>query len=297
VKVRPLREADVAAVVPLMNEAVPEFAVDEAELRSWLAHPTGDVEFAVVERRGRLVSYIDLTAAANELDRARLDVRIPEDLLSPELLDTALDWAVATARARDRSLLRVPVPADAALARLLAERGYRPIRFFFHMRVDLDAPPPQPIWPEGIDVRSFSPGEEHAVYEAAEEAFEDHWEYVRDPFEIWEHFLLRADDFDPGLWFLALDGEEIAGVCLCRPQAPGRPGVGWVSVLGVRKPWRRRGLGLALLHHAFGEFWRRSTAAVGLGVDGKNTTGAVRLYEKAGMRVEHRLDTYERRLS
>jgi ribosomal protein S18 acetylase RimI-like enzyme len=73
--------------------------------------------------------------------------------------------------------------------------------------------------------------------------------------------------------------------------------VGWVRSLGVRRPWRRRGLGLALLLASFGAFWERGTRTIGLGVDGENTTGAVRLYEKAGMRVELRIDRFERVLS
>jgi GNAT superfamily N-acetyltransferase len=66
--------------------------------------------------------------------------------------------------------------------------------------------------------------------------------------------------------------------------------------LGVRRPWRKRGLGLALLYHAFGELRRRGCARVGLGVDGQSLTGATRLYEKAGMRAVTRSITFEKEL-
>jgi ribosomal protein S18 acetylase RimI-like enzyme len=66
--------------------------------------------------------------------------------------------------------------------------------------------------------------------------------------------------------------------------------------LGVRRPWRKRGLGLALLHHSFNEFYRRGKRKVGLGVDAQNLTGALRLYEKAGMHVDQAYDTYEKEL-
>ena len=72
--------------------------------------------------------------------------------------------------------------------------------------------------------------------------------------------------------------------------------MGWVSVLGVRPRWRRRGLASALLLHAFGEFHRRGRKRVGLGVDAENTTGAVALYERVGMRPVRRFDTWERPL-
>jgi mycothiol synthase len=208
-----------------------------------------------------------------------------------------LGWLEAAALERGRRLLRVTVPAGSPLAGTLAERGYAPLRFFFHMRIDLNGPPPAPEWPEGIEVETFRPGEERAVHDASEEAFADHWEFAPHSFEEFLHELVGVEDFDPSLWLVAREGDQVAGVSLCRPFAPGRPGVGWVRVLAVRRPWRRRGLALALLHHSFGAFWERGTRSVGLGVDGENLTGAVRLYEKAGMHVEHRMDNYEKALT
>jgi ribosomal protein S18 acetylase RimI-like enzyme len=70
-----------------------------------------------------------------------------------------------------------------------------------------------------------------------------------------------------------------------------------VNVLGVRRPWRRRGLALALLLHSFHELEARGMDRVALGVDAESLTGAVRLYEKAGMRVVRQSDTWEKPLS
>jgi mycothiol synthase len=77
---------------------------------------------------------------------------------------------------------------------------------------------------------------------------------------------------------------------------PEDPDLGYVNTLGVVRPWRRRGIGLALLHHAFGELGGRGKKRVGLGVDGSSLTGAVRLYEQAGMHVERRRILYEKEL-
>ena len=70
--------------------------------------------------------------------------------------------------------------------------------------------------------------------------------------------------------------------------------VGWVGSLAVRRPWRRRGLGEALLRDAFVRFAERGKRSAGLGVDAENTTGAVALYERVGMHVVRRSDTWER---
>jgi ribosomal protein S18 acetylase RimI-like enzyme len=64
----------------------------------------------------------------------------------------------------------------------------------------------------------------------------------------------------------------------------------------VRRPWRRQGLGLALLHHAFNEFYKRGKRKVGLGVDASSLTGATRLYERAGMHIHSQFDLYEKEL-
>lgn len=190
--------------------------------------------------------------------------------------------------------------------RLLADRGFRLVRKFFRMEVELAASPAPPVWPAGQDgaplqVRAMRPGEEADVIRVKRETFQDHWGYVDRPFEEelarWRHWMEKSgSDFDPSLWFLALDGKEIAGVSLCWPKAPGGLEMGWVQILGVRRPWRRRGLGLALLHHTFGEFYRRGQPRVGLGVDADSLTGATRLYEKAGMHVAREQCAYEKEL-
>lgn len=73
-------------------------------------------------------------------------------------------------------------------------------------------------------------------------------------------------------------------------------GSGWVGTIGVRRPWRKTGLGLALLRHSFGEFYKRGMATIGLGVDASNPTGATRLYQRAGMHVASEFVTYEKEL-
>ena len=174
-------------------------------------------------------------------------------------------------------------------------RGFRLIRHFFRMEIDLDHRPDEAAWLNGIAVRAFRPGEERVVYDAIMDAFADHWDFVPTEFDEWEQFMVRSPTFDPTLWFMAEEGDELAGFSLCRLER--RPGVGHVGVLGVRPPWRRRGLGRALLLHSFHELRARGRAKADLGVDGENTTGAVGLYERAGMKLVRRTDAYEKVLA
>ncbi len=73
-------------------------------------------------------------------------------------------------------------------------------------------------------------------------------------------------------------------------------GQGWVTVVGVRRQWRKRGLGLALLRHAFAEYHRRGVRKVALSVDAESITGAPRLYGRAGMRVRESYVIYLKEL-
>ncbi|HEU5440825.1 MAG TPA: GNAT family N-acetyltransferase [Ktedonobacterales bacterium] len=176
--------------------------------------------------------------------------------------------------------------------RLAAREGYAPVRRFWRMRLRLDDVPPEPpVWPEGIVPRTFVPGrDEQTVYEALRTAFADHWGAAIPPFDEWLARYVQQEGFDPSLWLIAMAGDAIAGLALCRPYVE----MGWVDDLGVLPAWRHRGLGLALLRAAIAEFWRRGERTVGLGVDAANPTGATRLYERAGMRAYQAWDVYEK---
>lgn len=180
---------------------------------------------------------------------------------------------------------------------LLHMRGFRPVRCFTTMAITFDGPPPEPAWSHGITVRAYDPGSEtFAVYDALEDAFQDHWGHVTLPFDLWKHWHIEEDDHDPSLWVLALDGDDIAGLVLCSPATTGDPDTGWIGDLGVRRRWRRRGLGRALLLHAFGLFYARGITKVELNVDSHSLTGATRLYESVGMIPTRQWLSYEKEL-
>jgi GNAT superfamily N-acetyltransferase len=175
---------------------------------------------------------------------------------------------------------------------LLTSLGYAPIRVTYTMAIDLAAPPPAPDWPHGITIRNFIPGQDdHVAYEAYEEAFADMWQRPRGTFEQLVSKLSRPY-FDPAHWFLAFDGDQVAGTLF----SDNIDGKGWVEIVGVRRPWRGRGLALAMLHHAFGAFFERGVTHIGLSVDAQSPTGAPRIYERAGMHLDQSFRVYEREL-
>ena len=171
--------------------------------------------------------------------------------------------------------------------------GYQPIRYHWRMEINLETPPDAPALPQGIELRPFNKDEHaHAVLDAQNDAFRDHWGSHPMEFERWSLRKFDRKDFDPSLWLIAWDGDQIAGFSQNRL----RMGIGWVGTLGVRSAWRKRGLGEALLLQSFGNFYQRGIKTIGLGVDASNPTGATRLYQKVGMHIASEFLTYEKEL-
>ena len=178
---------------------------------------------------------------------------------------------------------------------LLEKHDFKQIRSFWRMKIELHETPPTPKWADGITVRTLADDMHlfRSVFEADEDAFQDHWGHIPMNFEEWEYWTSKRENFDPSLWFLAMDGNEIAAVSLCEDE---KEQGGWVQSLGVRRQWRRKGIGEALLYQSFGEFYKRGIHDVYLGVDASSLTGATRLYERVGMHVYRRADMYEKEI-
>lgn len=310
---RPARMDDLEEAVALFNaysiEHVgrPRFVPEEIRVE-WES-PTmhlGENTHVVLAPDGRLVGYVEVWLHPPYV-AVHVFARVHPQYRGLGIGGFLSDWAEARAReaaipqapeGSRVSLLQGVLSTDSPTRRLLEEKGYELVRHSFRMEIELQEKPPEPDLPEGIEIRPLERGQERAVVRAVREAFRDHWGYMERPFEEefeeWQYWIENEPEFDPTLWFLAMDGDEIAGVSLCRSRMPEDPDMGFVNSLGVRRPWRRQGLGLALLLHSFREFYERGRCRVGLGVDAQSLTGATRLYERAGMHVARRYVTYEK---
>jgi mycothiol synthase len=299
-KLRPPREEDFAAMLEVVNAAArAAYGEDEygpEEFRTWLSSPKLDRErdIRVAELDGLIVGYVDVDAQGEDPVRWWSDVKVRPGAGADAVIAELVGWAEHRAgggvlRAWNPSAIEGVGPA-------LERLGFRPVRHSYRMAIELGGELKPPVWPDPVSVRTFREGEEEAVYEAFKEAWQDTLEPEEEPYEEWVHWNMKRESFDPSLWFLACEGEEIAGFSLCRPGET-RPGTGIVTLLGVRRRWRRRGVGEALLRHSFVEFDRRGFSRVALGVEADSPTGAPRLYERAGMHVVRRVDFYEKALN
>lgn len=309
---RPATMDDLETAVDMFNACsqiqigADEFTVEE--YRSEWESPGFDLENAtraVFTPDGQLVGLVEVWDLANPPVKIWVWGRVHPDFEGMGIGTMLMDWAEQRAR---QAIARVPdgiqvtmqsgtVSTYAPPKHLFARQGMKPNRHFWRMAIDLAGDIPQPIWPKGITVQTFADKHDlRAVYKAVDEAFRDHWGYVSneetEALQRWQHFIEADESFDPELWFLAMDGDEIAAISLCRHKITDDPEMGFVDTLGVRRPWRRQGLALALLHHSFTEIKKRGQKRAGLGVDAASLTGATRLYEKAGMHVARQFDNY-----
>lgn len=223
---------------------------------------------------------------------------------------TLIQWAEKRAdQAVDRcpegarvSMYLQSTPTHNRTIRLFEKMGLNPVRYSWFMLRNMEEAPPPPSWPQGIQIHTQQDYDDlESILRAADEAFQDHWGHVdrsgdEERLRRFRHSIETDEDHDPSLWFLAMAGNEIAGVALCEPRLGADREIGMVNTLGVRRPWRRQGLGQALLYHAFGKFYARGYRRVGLGVDTQNLSGATRLYKRVGMQVDRELVVYEKEL-
>ena len=176
---------------------------------------------------------------------------------------------------------------------LLRERGFALRRTVVRMAIDLEADVREPRPPVGVELRTFHPGDDdRAMYETMTEAFADHYRQSDEPFEAWRARLLGHGAFDPALWALAWAGGEPVGGLMADDNGE----LGWIQGLGVRLPWRGRGVGGALLGHACAAFARRGQLRVELTVEAEGETRPLGVYERAGMRIIHAYELYQKPL-
>lgn len=308
--IRAATEADLDEVVALIRASAdaglatsPTYAANL--LRHWRDpyRIDGDYDPLVVGPDGRIVGYLDMFMF-EPFTVFEFEAYVHPDFAETPVFRAMLELAEARAReAMVRAPEGEPVYLDGqsngnamVLRRSYEAAGFPAVRAFLTMLAEMDEPPPPPVWPTGVSVRRFVPGQdEREVWKVSEIAWVDHWRHQPMAFEEFVYLRITAQpNHDPSLWFVAVEHGAIVGVLIGSPVRASVPDSGWISLVAVLREHRGRGIGLTLLREACAEFYRRGYRKVALSVDAESDTGANRLYERAGMREIKRTVVFEK---
>lgn len=187
--------------------------------------------------------------------------------------------------------------SEAWLLTVADEFGYRAERYFNEMVCQDLFKLPSAELPPGIEVRPVKPEHYHQIWEANLEAFKEHWgeqKHDESDFARW----LKQPYFDPSLWQIAWDGDQVVGMVLNFVDENANRQYnrkrGWTEDIAVRQAWRGRGIAQALLVRSMKMFRDMGFDSTALGVDIDNATGALRLYEKVGYVTERRVGAFHK---
>ena len=204
-----------------------------------------------------------------------------------------LRWSQTAAEGREGAgptvLFSSAPAADAVAGQLFVRHGFRHVRNSWDIELALSGSERAGDLPDGVCVRPFEPGrDERALYEVSEETFAEHFGRRPMPYESFAAEWFDAEDFDPSLvWLAQIEGEIVGFVAAIAFESEG-----YVGSLGVRKPFRGRGIATCLMRQAFAELAARGFRLASLSVDAGNETGAVELYRKLGMNVRSEIHIY-----
>jgi mycothiol synthase len=292
-RMRPPAPADAEAVARMVSAAEldagsPE-AVEAADmLDTWRELDPERDAWLVEGPAGEIAGYADLTSVGIGL---ALDPYVAPDAHGRGLAAALVAEGERRAAPRE-PILRCPVLAsDRRWRSLLDGLGFHVERYFLRMAMALPAPE-RPRWSRGVDVCGLSGELDEQAHDVFEAAFAGSWGHRAEPLDAWRERFLTGAGCDRTLSLVAVEDGRVAGVALNARRFGG----GYVERLAVRPDRRRRGLGLALLLQSAVELERRGERRLALGVDAANSTGARRLYERAGMHVEWEAAVYEKRL-
>lgn len=175
---------------------------------------------------------------------------------------------------------------DQTRFQILVGSGYEIKRYYHSMSRPLTDLPESPL-PEGISVRPALPKDYRKIWDAASEAFKDDYE-ASDPTEEWYQSYISNPNFQPFLWQVAWDGDEVVGsvqnyVSVEENELENR-WRGYTEVISVRREWRGRGIARALICRSMAMFKCLNMDEVALTADTQNPTGAMHLYTNLGYR-------------
>jgi len=291
--------SDIAAV------GEPDFTSDE--VRDALTGPNTDPAedcWVALDAQGEIVGWAypdNATGGPREFIEVYVWPQRGEPALRA-LLDLMLQRVAVRARKFGHDPITVragAIPTEKQWISVLTGAGFEFLKQHARMAMSLEgvaatAPEPAP----GVTVRAVNAddeGELRRFHATIEEAFRDS-DHPAPDYATWREQVAAESSVSYDEWFVGEADGEWAGV-LQSSDSAAEDGEGWVRSLAVLRPYRKRGVGAALLRRAFATYAGKGRAKAGLGVDLANPTQAARLYRAVGMTPQYEANIYQRTLA
>ena len=276
----------------------------ERDLRLW----TGAAGWLAGIGRTVITEEVSEGEAGKRLT-AHMLLRVHPEARGQGLETEIVDWAVARGKQAGQerqmplvlqALLQHSTPEHVEYRRgVLEGHGFAPVRYWFKMERALGEPVPEPQIPEGFTLSHVKGDADIQKWvEAFNDSFVDHWGFHPETLEDHKFWLQNPKySAERDLICLAPDG-TIAAYCFCwvdlEENALTGRNEGLIETLGTARPYRRKGLGKAMLLAGLQRLRSEGLDIAVLDVDADNPTGALGMYESAGFKKAMRSDTYER---
>ncbi len=314
ITVRPFRLEDAEETIALLNRVSQALVqVDLDDLTDGMAFWTssefviGEDALVAVSPEGRIVAYAEIPSNIPPFARMYTFARVDPAWCGRGIGRYLLRWTEKRAREvlkraePDIQVAAVPyvLQNDQAANELLISEGYLYQRTSWLMEINLEGEIPAAPLPAGVTIRGIEPREDEyrRLFRTAQNAFRDHYGFVDRPFEQYyemQMHYVKNEEHHPELFLVAEKDGEVIGCSLCTPKSSISETMGWINTLGVLREQRGAGIGSALLKESFRALKRFGKTRAGLGVDSSNLTGAVRIYQRAGMKVMTAFNMYEK---
>ena len=184
--------------------------------------------------------------------------------------------------------------------KILKDRGYQEVRYFFDMSRPTSDPIPQNVLAEGFEIKPADTEEKiNKVMKALDKAFEDHFGHTKLTDEIIEAWK-KEEDFNPKLWKVAWYGDKVAGSILNYISKDENEKLnrnrGYTENISTLREYRKKGIARALLTESIQMFRDMGLEETALGVDAINPSGALGLYESFGYKSYKRVVALDKKI-
>jgi len=296
---RPATEADVSIVREIADSNLKSFnplekTIGEIEAKHFIS---GFFEPAIT----RLVKNQDsdvwqgFITLNPDKSRSRFYLDI-YTLPGAKTLEATFELAISLARDYDPSyqLWVGKQSKDEEYKEILFKRDFSLLRRYWTMEMDLPSKSEykSPLRSSIREIDLDNSEDLSSFHSVNQDSFSKHFGFKPRAFKDWSELVLRdREEANLRVWLLTIDGEDV-GFLDCNDELA-HEDAGFVAGLGVRLAHHGKGYGEALLQFAINFYSELGRKKLCLSVDAGNESGALRLYEKVGMKSISEWHHYE----